>query len=139
MAFIDELLSGNNSPQTGFVDFISSDHIRYQNGINVSGHNPNCHRKIRIENNISHQVGYTVSIYNMDCIHPIWGDYVQMAPKQMMIISYNQNKIVLRGYGCDQMGNPFSDYGLEIFVENMDILKCVLYMYDRDCCIKYYK
>ena len=139
MAFIDELLSGNNFPQTGFVDFFSSDHVRYQNGKNISGHNLNFHRQIRIERNIEGDEGYTVTMYNLDGIHPMWGNNIQMAPKRMKITSSSANKITLQGYGYDRMGASFADYGITLFIENAQIIKCTLYMYDRDIYIEYYK
>mgnify|MGYP003318665565 CR=1 FL=1 len=91
MDFIKCLLRGENNPCTGYYEFKSSDHIRYQNGIDVSGHNYNCNRIIKFEKNISGNEGYTITIFNQDNIHPFWGNNVQMAPKQMKVISCNYN------------------------------------------------
>ena len=41
-SFVRYLLEGNNYPSNGQVVFDSSDHIRFQNGQNVSGHNYGC-------------------------------------------------------------------------------------------------
>ena len=41
--FIKYLLEGNNQPIEGKIVFDSSDHIRFQNGQDVSGHNYNSH------------------------------------------------------------------------------------------------
>ena len=76
-------------------------------------------RIIKIQDNISGLHGYTVTIYNGDGNHPIWGDNIQMAPKRMKVIEETSSKIVLRGYGYDEralaMGvrkedAEFSDY-----------------------------
>ncbi|MGN0006807.1 MAG: hypothetical protein ACI35T_01780 [Alistipes sp.] len=139
MSIITDLKNCDNNPKSGCVKFVSSDHIRYQNGVNMSGHNYGCHRSIHIEKNINQGEGYTVSIYNLDAPHPLWGNNIQMAPKQMRVISCIQDEITLRGFGYDQMGAPFSDYGIIIYLENDDIQKCVLNMYDRNISIEYYK
>ena len=66
MAFLQDLISGSNYPSSGSYEFKSSDHIRYQNGMDVSGHNYNCHRTVKIEKNISGNKGYTVTVFNDD-------------------------------------------------------------------------
>lgn len=139
MNFVSDLLAGSNNPCFGSYEFKSSDHVRYQNGIDVSGHNYNCHRTIKFEKNISGNEGYTVTIYNDDSIHPLWGNNVQMAPKQMKVISCNHNSIVLRGYGYDQMGNPFHNYGVTVEHSNGSIQSCILHMFDRGVELKYFR
>ena len=131
------LLSGDNNPSNGRLEFESSDHIRYQNGINVSGHNHNCHRKIIIEKNINGNEGYSVTIYNMDGVHPLWGNNIQMSPKQMKIVKNIDNKIVLRGYGTDVMGASFSNYGITIEYTGSNIDNIKLDMFDRNVSILY--
>ena len=37
--FLAQIVQGNNNPSEGSTYFDSSDHIRFQNGQNVSGHN----------------------------------------------------------------------------------------------------
>lgn len=139
MSFITDLLNGSNYPCFGSYEFKSSDHIRYKNGIDVSGHNFNCHRTIKFEKNISGNEGYTVTIFNNDSIHPFWGNNIQMAPKQMKIISVKPNLIVLRGYGYDPIGNPFHNYGITIEHCNSIIQNCTLHMLDRGVELKYFK
>ena len=78
--FIKFLLEGNNYPTAGRVVFDSTDHIRFQNEQNVSGHNFGCNRRIVIENNIHGGEGYTVTLYNLDGVHPLWQNNIQMAP-----------------------------------------------------------
>lgn len=47
--FLQCLIEGNNNPQEGKILFDSSDHIRFQDGKAVSGHNYGCNRRIVIE------------------------------------------------------------------------------------------
>lgn len=144
---IDTLLKGNNNPPDGFsIAFDSSDHVRFQNGMDVSGHNYGANRRIVIEKNIQGNDGYTVTIYNMDGLHPLWQDNVQMAPKRMRIISVNDNVVELRGYGFDEravaMGAPleaasFADYGIMLLIEDNEVKRIQLNMFDRNISIVY--
>lgn len=136
---IKDLLSGNNFPDMGKIAFDSSDHMRFQNGMNVSGHNYGCHRRFVIEKNIEGHEGYTITLFNLDGIHPFWGDNVQMAPKQMHITNIDNNVVELRGYGYDPLGSPFSDYGIILLLENGEIERVQLNMYDRNISIVYFK
>lgn len=119
--------------------FKSSDHLRYENGNHVSGPHGGAGRAIKVEPNVNGNEGYSVTLYNLDGNHPLWQNNVQMAPKQMKIISNSHEKIVLRGYGYDNMGSSFSDYGLSIFFENGTVGKCILHMHDRNVDIEYLK
>ena len=134
---VESLLAGNNYPEEGKVKFTSSDHVRFQNGLDVSGHNPGAHRRFVIEKNISGDEGYTVTMYNLDGIHPLWQNNVQMAPKQMRVVAVEDNMVHLRGFGFDLMGSPFSDYGLIVLIENGEISRAQLNMFDRNVCIVY--
>jgi len=145
---IDEIIKGNNNPSNGEVIFDSSDHIRFQNGKDVSGHNYGCNRRFVIEKNIEGGEGYTVTLYNLDGLHPIWQNNIQMAPKRMRIVSVNGNIVELRGYGYDEsalaMGAPLSDasfanYGVVLMVENDEIMRIQLNLFDRNICIVYLK
>lgn len=51
-SFLTQLLQGDNNPLDGSVCFDSSDHVRFKNGQNVSGHNYGCNRRLVIEKNI---------------------------------------------------------------------------------------
>jgi len=145
---IDDILKGNNYPSEGKVIFDSSDHIRFQNGKDVSGHNYGCNRRFVIEKNIEGNEGYTVTMYNLDGNHPLWKDNIQMAPKRMHIVSANDNIVELRGYGYDEnaliMGAPLSDasfanYGIVLLIEDTEIKRIQLNMYDRNISIVYLK
>lgn len=146
--FIKYLLDGNNYPSDGQIVFDSSDHIRFQNGNDVSGHNYGCNRRLVIEKNIQVHEGYTVTIYNLDGIHPLWQNNIQMAPKRMKIINVDRNIVELRGYGYDKnalaMGAPleaasFENYGVVLMIENGEIVRAQLNMYDRNINIVYLK
>lgn len=138
-SIVESLQNGDNNPDDGELKFESTDHIRFQNDIDVSGHNYGCHRQIEIKKNINGGIGYTVTIYNMDGSHPLWGNNVQMAPKQMKIIKNENNVVSLIGFGTDFMGTNFSDYGIDIYFYDNNIQKIVLRMIDRNTRIEYLK
>lgn len=119
--------------------FESSDHLRYENKIHVSGPHGGAKRIIKVEKNISGLSGYTVTLFNGDGDHPIWQNNVQMAPKAMKVIEATNEKIVLRGFGHDIMGSSFSDYGMTIILSNNIVEKCFLHMHDRNVDIEYLK
>ena len=99
--FLSNIIKGDNNPPNGKIVFDSSDHVRFQNRQDVSGHNYNCHRRITIEKNIEGGEGYTVTMYNMDGVHPFWQNNIQMSPKRMKIVNKHENIIEFRGYGYD--------------------------------------
>ena len=138
-SFLDSLLKGSNFPPEGQFDFMSSDHIRFQNGLNVSGHNYGAHRMIRIEKNIEGHEGYTVTMFNLDGKHPVWHDNIQMAPKQMRIEKIEGDIIQFRGYGYDSLGGSFADYGIFLLVSNNDVERIQLNLIDRNINIVYLK
>ena len=87
-------------------------------------------------------------MYNLDGLHPLWKDNIQMAPKRMRIVSSNENIIELRGYGYDEnaltMGAPLSDasfvsYGIILLIEGNEIKRMQLNMFDRNISIVYLK
>lgn len=146
--FLSYLLNGNNNPINGSIEFDSSDHIRFLNGIDVSGHNFGCHRRFVIEKNINGEEGYTVTMYNLDGIHPLWHDDVQMAPKRMRIVNVNDDLVEMRGYGYDEKAlaigaslqdASFENYGIIVMIENDKIVKAQLNMFDRNISIVYLK
>ncbi len=134
---IESLLAGDNNPTDGTVIFTSSDHIRFKNGQDVSGHNYGANRKIVIEKNIEGGEGYTVTMYNLDAVHPFWQNNIQMAPKRMRIVNVQDNVIELRGYGYDSLGGDFSDYGIVLLIKQNNISRIQLNMYDRNISIVY--
>ena len=146
--FLTCIIKGDNNPPSGKIVFDSSDHVRFQNGQDVSGHNYNCHRRITIEKNIEGGEGYTVTMYNMDGVHPFWQNNIQMSPKRMKIVNKHENIIEFRGYGYDEnalaFGAPmeaasFANYGVVIKIENNHIVLAQLNMFDRHVSIVYFK
>jgi tetratricopeptide (TPR) repeat protein len=128
---IFDLFKTKKNPDLNFV-FNSLDHLRYENSIHVSGPHGGAPRAVKVEPNITGREGYSVTMYNTD------GQYtVQMAPKQMKIVSQDNNKVILKGYGVDSMGSSFADYGLTILYTNKEVTKCILHMYDRKVDIHY--
>lgn len=117
--------------------FLSDNHIRSTNGIPSGNNNKGAWRGIRIINEGGDN--YQVLIYNMVGNHPVWGDNLQMAPKQMKIIRKSQKEIFLQGYGEDIFGNSFSDYALTLNLGHNDIDTIILHMLDRDVEILYLK
>lgn len=118
--------------------FISSDHIRYENGIDHYGHQKGANRGITVVKHESISDAFNVTMYNLDGNHPI-GGVIQMAPKRMKIVSQSDSKIVLRGFGNDSFGASFSNYGLTIYLNGSGVEKVMLHMYDRNIDIEYFK
>ena len=137
--FIESLKNGNNNPPEGSICFTSSDHVRFQDGQDVSGHNLGSNRRLVIEKDIEGGEGYTVTIYNLDGIQPLWQNNVQMSPKRMRIINVSENIVQLRGYGADSFGASFSDYGVVLLFNNDEIVRAQLNVYDRNISIVYLK
>jgi hypothetical protein len=119
--------------------FLSSDHIRYENGVDNYGHQKGAHRGLEIVKHDSVQDAFKVTMYNMDGNHPVWGTRIQMHPKRMKIISQNNDKIELKGFGNDPLGVPFSSYGITLHLINDDVERVVLHMYDKKVDIEYFK
>lgn len=131
--------SSNSKINLNNFRFISSDHIRYENGIDNYGHQKGAHRGIEIVKHDSVKDAYKVTMYNMDGNHPVWGTNIQMHPKRMKIISQYDSKIELRGFGNDPLGVPFSGYGITLHLKNDEVERVVLHMFDRKVDIEYFK
>lgn len=132
--------------------FESHSHQRFEQGIPVRGLQV-CNRAVKIEENINGcngfniqpGDGYIISILNLDGNHPMWGNNYQMSPKPMRLVRKTSNEISLRGYEVLAQ-TPFgfqeidmSDYGITLYIENNEIVKCRLDMFDRNIYIEYYK
>lgn len=115
------------------LEFHSSDHLRYENGKHVSGPHGGAPRLIKVEPNKSGNTGYTVTMFNTDSGKAV----IQMAPKQMKLVKVDMDKLEFKGYGYDQMGSSFSDYGLTVFLDGQYIEKCILHLLDRGVDIEY--
>ena len=98
-----------------------------------------CWRGIYIKSDPNNINSYLVTTYNLDENHSLWGNNIQMAPKQMKIEKNSNNNIVLRGYGKDIRGTSFSDYGIILLLENNNVTKVILQMFDRNTELHYSK
>ena len=99
-----------------------------------------------VKKNIQGEEGYTVTMYNLDGVHPLWKNNVQMAPKRMKIVNVEGNIVELRGYGYDEnalaIGAPlqaasFENYGVVVMIEDDSIVRAQLNMFDRNISIVY--
>lgn len=132
---------GESSPVISLnnIQFISSDHKRFERGVHVSGpHQGGARRGIEIIKNRNGR-GYLVTIHNLEGVHPLWGNNIQMAQKQMEVLTSDSEITVLRGFGNDNFGFPFSGYGITILHPQKVIEKITLHMHDRGVDIEYFK
>jgi len=136
LSIIDETTANKKIADLKFR-FHSKDHLRYENGIHVSGPHGGAGRGIEIIPNFELKEGYLVTIYNMDGNHPFWGNNIQMASKQMKIIEKQNDKIQLRGFGNDYLGNSFSGYAITVSLVVNEIDHITLHIIDREIEIKY--
>lgn len=128
------------------LTLISHSHQRYQNGVPVMG-KQTCDRAIIVQNkkfedlfngckNVEPSEGYIVRLINIDI------NQDQMMPKLMKLERDNGDSILLKGITLKVMGiTPQSadhkDYGLKLLLRNRNVVKCILYMYDRNTEIEY--
>lgn len=126
---------GKNEKDSLEFIFHSSDHIRYEDKIKVSGPHGGAPRAIKVEPNITGGDGLTVSVFDTNNGRT----KIQVAPKQMRISSADNEKIELIGFGADQMGFSFSDYGLSVYHSGGKVTKCILHMFDRNVDIEYFE
>jgi hypothetical protein len=122
------------------IVFMSSDHIRYENGRRVAGPFGGARRVVTVEPNSSG--GHLVTMYNMDGVHPVWRNNIQMTPKPMIVVNETSRSIELRGSDRvrGQMGYPdgyLRNYGITIHHSNNEVEKIILHMHDRGIDIEY--
>jgi hypothetical protein len=118
--------------------FISSSHSRYQNN-ELVGTVDNCYRGVDIVEDTKDTSKYLVTIYILDDEKSRWGDNIQMATKQMKIINESDTKIDLKGFGYDNLGSSFADYGITLILNGNEIEKIILNMFDRNVEMHYYR
>jgi tetratricopeptide (TPR) repeat protein len=137
MGLFDFFKSNPKKPSIDLQDFkfLSNDHTRFENGLPIMVDNSGAWRGIRVKTNDNNS--FFVTMYNMNGNHPIWGNNIQMAEKQMKIIEDDERKIVLRGFGVDLMGASFADYGLTLHKAKGSVNKVTLHMHDRQIDILY--
>lgn len=127
------------------LTLISHSHQRYQNGVPVMGLQV-CNRAIIVQNKkfseifngmkVSPSEGFLVRMINMDI------NKDQMMPKLMTMVSDTGNSILLKGVSLEVMGTippatNHKDYGLKLVLKDRNVVKCILYMYDRNTQIEY--
>lgn len=118
--------------------FKSSDHLRYENGVHISGPHGGAARVVKVEPNINGNEGHTVTIFTVKGVHPLWQDNIMMAPKPMKTVSENESQVILRGYGYDELsGAPFANYGMTLFYSGNKVTRCVLHLHDRNVDMDY--
>ena len=139
MGFFDFVSSAPKGAAPLNFTFKSPDHIRYEGGRHVSGPHGGAGRVVKVEPNITGKEGYTVTVFTLDGVHPLWQDNVMMAPKQMKVVKQEGGKTVLRGYGSDSSGATFANYGLTINMTGNEVDKCILHLHDRGVDIDYLK
>jgi hypothetical protein len=54
-----------------------------------------------------------------------------MMPKRMQIVDSNNSTIELKGFGSDDMGAPFDNYGMTLHIIADEIDHISLHIYDR--------
>lgn len=132
------------------IYFKSTKHQRYEDGCEV-GDWQICNRAIEIKANINGCKGYDipvgkghiVTVYNLDGIHPMWGNNIQMSPKPMIIVDQSDDKIELRGYPVlamtplGWMSIDLSNYGITLYFKDGQTIKCALHIFDRNTDIEY--
>ena len=123
----------------------STHHQRYQNDIPVMG-SQYCNRQIKIEHKIFKDMfnglevnpkeGFIVTMWNTDLKPPTQ----HMQPKMMKMAYDFGDEILLQGIALEAMGRVMHndrDYGITLHLENRNVVKCVLHMYDREVDIEY--
>lgn len=127
------------------LTLISHSHQRYQNGVKVMGLQI-CDRAIIIKNIVFSDLlngldenpgeGFIVRLINMDFQQD------QMTPIFMRMVRDNGDSILLKGVSLKIMGivPPYADhkdYGLKLILRDRKVIKCILYMYNRNSEIEY--
>lgn len=127
------------------LTLISHSHQRYQNGVPVMGRQI-CDRAFVVQNKsftelfkcsqVEPAEGYLVRLINMNINHD------QMMPKLMQMVRDDGNSIFLQGVNLKVMGfetssTNYKDYGLKLILKDRNVVKCILYMYNRNTEIEY--
>jgi hypothetical protein len=124
--------------------FKSNCHQRYEDGAPKMGLQECLRTVIVLKNTIGCSgyqlapgVGYIVKLFNDDLGKPT------MADKPMKVVRQTNDIVELRGFPIEAQ-SPFgwqkidlSEYGLVVYYENGEVVKCRLHMYDRNTYIEY--
>ena len=98
--------------------FYSKHHYRFECGVEIGG--GAAKRAIRIQDSISGNEGYSVTIYDTEENEVLRADRVSMSTKPMKIISSSFDETTMQGWGVytPPFGGiqiPYSNYGLTIY------------------------
>ena len=146
MGLIDSLFGKSTNSGLKPFEFKSTRHQRFQSGTPVMGMQY-CERTLSLHNNTNGCPGYQLRQNDGYIIRAVNGDtgQQQFAPKPMRLVESKTNSHLLRGYEVSAQ-TPFgwqyidlSDYGFEVRYQNGEVECCILYMYDRDVRIEYYR
>ena len=118
--------------------FFSNSHSRYQNN-SLVGSVDDVYRGIYIQRKLPNENVYLVTIYILDDEKSRWGDNIQMATKQMKVINETDAKIDLKGFGYDNLGSSFADYGITLIINGNEVDKIILHMFDRNVEMHYFR
>ena len=119
------------------IFFNSNLHLRYNDGEPIPIAFYNANRKIEIKSIMNSNACYLITIYNLDLDSTGYHSNIQMSSKQMKVIEQIDNKIILKGYGVDNLGFSFEDYGMTLIMNKEQIESCILHLYDRKTEIEY--
>lgn len=78
--------------------FYSKHHYRFECGVEIGG--GAAKRAIRIQDSISGNEGYSVTIYDTEENEVLRADRVSMSTKPMKIISSSFDETTMQGWGC---------------------------------------
>ena len=120
--------------------FYSKHHYRFECGVEIGG--GAAKRAIRIQDSISGNEGYSVTIYDTEENEVLRADRVSMSTKPMKIISSSFDETTMQGWGVytPPFGGiqiPYSHYGLTIYHPGGMIQKITLHMFDKNVDIEY--
>ncbi len=120
--------------------FYSTSHYRFEKGVKVSG--GAAKRAIKIEDSISGNKGYSVTIFDLELSSTLRYDKVSMSTKPMEVISSSPSETKMRGWGIYTVPLvgiqiPFSNYGLTILHPDGHVKEIILHLYDRNIMIVY--
>lgn len=120
--------------------FYSGHHYRFEQGTEVGG--GAAKRAIRIQDNISGNEGYSVTIYDTEEDDSLKEDRVSMSTKPMKVVASSPTETEMRGWGVYRVPLagiqiPFSNYGLTIRHPYGQVEEIVLHMFDRNIDIIY--
>ena len=93
---------------------------------------------IEIKSNPEIENSYIVKVFNLDVEDVIWKPVFEIHPKIMKVIRQSDEVIEIIGFGFDEFGNDYSDFGTTLLLKNKNIQIIVLHLFGKDLDIEYY-